>query len=810
MNKAIKKILTLVTAFAVTITSFVSVNSLTAQAADPVYTKTEVTAHIYEKNVTEKINVLKRSDMDRSVWISAMDFLKHDFNDTVSFSITNDGDIYTIKKSPDNATMVVDVANDTVTFDKMEVFIDGEQAFAKKGSLLDNPYVEQSVPEYIPDTKVNAAVLDLKKYGLDLVGMDGQVYFPIATISDIFGWTYNAAVYVDGEVYFVPIGDDRLGNFFDPYVNKSSIYNVTTRSAAEIEAEYNEFSFVMDNIYGCPGSCKYADSIKNIGFDSTMDLDSDVRRIKEMLKSPDLFTYDLGLEYMNGAFYDGGHTITFMPDYTLPVYADTALAKAFAESDENEELDKEKQKYMESRMPKSLLYARLEPLRNKAYLENPNLVKEWKDERDMYVAAYVRTVDKGIYSFDTFSYDMVPSFIWSLNHAAANGVKDFYIDLSMNGGGDERIVEYIMSIMTGTGNMYYKNAITGNRIVVRSKVDKNLDGVFDEKDDAVKYNFNFKIVTSPISFSCGNALPCYAAKAGIPIYGQRSGGGTCTTFSGLFHTTAQGYGVSSYNIIVDSDGNDLEAGAPVTADWTRKGVDGNTDYSSFYDFLKTTSSGGSSSSGGSGGTSNVSSTTKTTTNSDGSKTTVIVSKNKTTGIVTTTTTTKKTDGSKEIIKTVADKNGTITDICTSYVSALGSEETSVYSVKDNSTGAIKLKSIETTEKKVAIPANILVDGRYYKVTRIGEGVLKNNKKVTSISIGKNVTAIGKNAFSGTSKLKEITIKGNIKSIGKNAFSGINKKAIIKIKASKANYKKIVKRIKKAGAPKTVTYRKQSA
>ena len=47
----------------------------------------------------------------------------------------------------------------------------------------------------------------------------------------------------------------------------------------------------------------------------------------------------------------------------------------------------------------------------------------------------------------------------------------------------------------------------------------------------------------------------------------------------------------------------------------------------------------------------------------------------------------------------------------------------------------------------------------------------------------------------------------MKSIGKNAFSGINKKAVFKIKATKANYKKIVSKIKKAGAPKTVTYKR---
>ena len=62
-------------------------------------------------------------------------------------------------------------------------------------------------------------------------------------------------------------------------------------------------------------------------------------------------------------------------------------------------------------------------------------------------------------------------------------------------------------------------------------------------------------------------------------------------------------------------------------------------------------------------------------------------------------------------------------------------------------------------------------------------------------------------FKNAKNLKNITIKGNVKYVGENAFQGINKKAVFKIKATKANYKKIVSRIKKSGAPKTVTYKR---
>ena len=65
---------------------------------------------------------------------------------------------------------------------------------------------------------------------------------------------------------------------------------------------------------------------------------------------------------------------------------------------------------------------------------------------------------------------------------------------------------------------------------------------------------------------------------------------------------------------------------------------------------------------------------------------------------------------------------------------------------------------------------------------------------------------GKEAFVNAKDLKTITINGNVTKIGANAFKGINKKAVFKIKTASSNYKKIVSKIKKAGAPKSVTFK----
>ncbi len=77
--------------------------------------------------------------------------------------------------------------------------------------------------------------------------------------------------------------------------------------------------------------------------------------------------------------------------------------------------------------------------------------------------------------------------------------------------------------------------------------------------------------------------------------------------------------------------------------------------------------------------------------------------------------------------------------------------------------------------------------------------MKGNKKVKTLTIGKNISSIGECAFKNMKKLKTVFISsGNIKEIGKDAFSGIYKKATIKIKAGKTKYKALAALIKDSG------------
>ena len=127
---------------------------------------------------------------------------------------------------------------------------------------------------------------------------------------------------------------------------------------------------------------------------------------------------------------------------------------------------------------------------------------------------------------------------------------------------------------------------------------------------------------------------------------------------------------------------------------------------------------------------------------------------------------------------------------------------------DKKTGSYIITSSEKKEvaykapanknaKTITIPATIKVKGVTYKVTKIADNSFRNNKKITEITIGKNIVSIGKNAFYGCKKLKTITIRSKkltSKTVSKNAFKGLTKITTIKVPKNKLTaYKKLLKK-----------------
>lgn len=92
---------------------------------------------------------------------------------------------------------------------------------------------------------------------------------------------------------------------------------------------------------------------------------------------------------------------------------------------------------------------------------------------------------------------------------------------------------------------------------------------------------------------------------------------------------------------------------------------------------------------------------------------------------------------------------------------------------------------------ITIPSSVKISGKTYKVTEIAPRAFKNYRKLTFVTIGKNVTSIGKEAFKNCASLKSVTIQsGSLTRIGNGAFSGDKKLAKITLKSTKLTKKSI--------------------
>ncbi len=106
--------------------------------------------------------------------------------------------------------------------------------------------------------------------------------------------------------------------------------------------------------------------------------------------------------------------------------------------------------------------------------------------------------------------------------------------------------------------------------------------------------------------------------------------------------------------------------------------------------------------------------------------------------------------------------------------------------KSGSAPTVEFVGTKNTGKTIKIPDTVKDKNNVvYKVTTIGKNALKGNRKVTNITVGKNVVTIKDNAFANCQKLTKVNINSTaLTKIGKTVFSSDKKLATITIKSTK--------------------------
>lgn len=533
-----------------------------------------LTTYLYSKDQATTTDALFTKDLPTIPYLDAEDFFDHIY--TVDFTTAKNPDgTYSI--SSKNGTMVVDTEKDTLYFDAFEHFILSDPVI--EGSAMENTYAKTAPP--VIEGELKPLTLDLGAYDIDLIDYQEKIYFPLPTLADLVCITYNAAEYIDGILYYVHTMDSD-----DGYIDSSSLSEILVRDPAAAAFSYRELCFCMDHFYGAPAQGKLAASIKEKGFDKTLDEYSDgTRTAKELLQSPEIVYFNAGMMYLDEVMFDGGHTSMTAGVFMSMADQSSAIYNAFAQ------MGKERPDYAWQMMTAMMTMQKrtnfekvIAPLREEAY-KNYETVKTWEND-----ASLLRSGDTVIFVFDSFKNEVIEPYKWSLDYAAENGIKNFLIDLTYNGGGSSDVVAYIYTIIMNSANNAHTNQFymrtlfttTGNIMSEEVTLDLNLDGVIDENDCDVAYDLNFAFLCTPLAFSCGNLLPCLARENGIPVLGDNSGGGSCA-LSKCYIECWHWYTLSSPRKFIKADGTDADYGSGVDYELFTTDAEGNKDYSGLYD-----------------------------------------------------------------------------------------------------------------------------------------------------------------------------------------------------------------------------------
>lgn len=542
--------------------SAVTENTLTAK---------EVKAYLYGMDQSKNLPCLFSSELPDIPFMDPVNYLNCLYMDEVCTQTKNTDGTYTIANK--TGSFVVDPQKDTLHFDSIEQF--QKQTAYDKGAQLAFEYCQ--ISDMTVEGETHPVDLDLGAYHIDIVEKDGKVYLPLPVMSTCFSVIYNIAEYIDGTIYFAHNGNE-------PFYSRDALYDDRERDAAIVEFAYNDLCFMMDYFYGAPAKGAAADSVKEKGFDATLDTFSDDTRLaKELLHSHNMLDYQMGLATLYNAFEDGGHT-----DFTMGLrviastYGDTAVGKAFSEVKANptsypkyQTALMALQKYSQQVQP----YAAMISLRNEAYLDY-DVVLEWGDVQ------LLQKDDMAVFVFNKFYNNIINPLQESLAYAAENGIKKFVFDLTANTGGSMYLSAYLVMLMnmknthSSTDFIRLKNTVSDNVYRFIGQFDMNFDGVYDEKDNEVIYDFDFAVLTSHLSYSSGNNMPCMAQEKGIPIFGETSGGGTCVVSP---FTLPDGgcFTASCSTMQISADNRHFDDGAPLAYDMITSAD--NPDYHELYD-----------------------------------------------------------------------------------------------------------------------------------------------------------------------------------------------------------------------------------
>ena len=525
-------------------------------------------------------------DMPDVAYISAADFQSIVLPGSV-MTVTHTGiGEYTLTNG--DASAVINIGTDVFVSDQFEAFTN-QMGLLQPGMAnvyYDGmPFVRYKSVTYSPAQ--STTTLDFGSYGIDIhADGKGAVYFPFATLADMYSDLFYHHAGFNGEKVVANTSVNEVGlNEIDPDYNQPLLAR-TARPEDLVQFNYKELCFAMDHFYGFPGRVRFNDALKEKGLDQTLEEEIECGpTIKKLLLSDKLSDYMVGMLGLLGVYFDG-HTSMEITGNAMSKGDSEKYAELYQEYRTavaaNEDVINFAMSSMDYMMDMVTDNQAVAFLRPQSYGEGVTYIKKgdtavciFDSFNDLNEEAWNNYYEgKGpMPTLENTEEDDMVIFLDALQKAAADPeVKNLIIDITANGGGSADLVMAMTSLILGKSYISQDNPLTGQHALVEYEVDRNFNGVFDEADAAVRYDLNFAVLTSGMSFSCGNLFPSILKDGGVPVMGATSGGGACAIQA---MCTADGFcfQISSFRARLNSlDGQNIDAGVtpdlPIPADGT--------------------------------------------------------------------------------------------------------------------------------------------------------------------------------------------------------------------------------------------------
>ena len=517
--------------------------------AGPSYTDKTVDVN-RDGNAYGQVSLRFYSDMPSVAYISVADFHKV-MTAGEEMKVSRQGDLYQLATR--NGTATVDVKADYLNSTTYAGFVDlmwmTDPSLAPNTMYDGSKYIKfvkmENVSTFKPATGVH---LDFSKYSIDLHDDGSNVYFPFATLADIYSDCnfHNASCHDDLVVVSTKLDTYSINTIAPEFAAKP--YQRETVTADMAKFRYQELCFVFDNLFGYPGrTIMEQNGMTEKGFDATLESVPNGRMVKRLLQSANNMDFAWGRMAMQYLINDGGHTdfwaMTGLPENIEGDYVERLMAAA----GNYPEAYAMYQQWVNINYERSKLERELETKRKQAY--GDVLYKANNDKTtgviilnsfmDMDEAAWNKYYASQKNDADwhelmnSYKKDILVGLLYGLQQAKTDGVKNLVIDITINGGGSCDLVGASVAMLrkNRTVQFWSQDALEGSNKIATYYVDSNFDGVFDEKDDTnPKFDcsgMNIGVLCSKVAFSCGHQFPTLMKDYGFPIMGERSGGGTC-------------------------------------------------------------------------------------------------------------------------------------------------------------------------------------------------------------------------------------------------------------------------------------------